>query len=465
MTSVVSTGAQHALYLVARFHLRPVDRASLRLACRALAYTIHFPCALKRFHHIDPANEHAEKCKGLRVWAMDIWIKREKRYSKCFWAGTLSSFVRTMQHMERQKKERCFYEIIHHPDNRLLSACGTHAYLDLEYERQYCTHSVPDDDLTQRIVKEFINVLRKEFTASEGGEDRIVVKPIVLTAHNEKKYSVHAIFWVRVNGVLTLFPDNYAVGAVVRKWEFQHERTPWHYYLQDDGKYKFITDEGVYSFRRQIRTLNSTKMGQGRYLMCADPQVTLVDTMIQNHDYGTSRNFRTPAPPMLTHVTEIDGRAPEGTSNFWGPFLASKGPSSSSAKRANNGHDASSALWKRPKINCVPQGTDLLSRCADWIASLDPGTHVDKAAKNPKYPGSYMFTTNSRMCRIRERDHRGNKVYYTIRLGDMFARQKCHDGDCMAEGKDIHVDMPQSLMEHMTLAVFYDQMVKGLMTR
>ena len=102
----------------------------------------------------------------------------------------------------------------------------------------------------------------------------------VLTAHSEKKFSAHVVVRVFSDGVLTVFPDNFSVGAVVRKWEYGHDSTDdVLYHTDDEGERKFIADGGVYTLRRQIRTMASTKMGQQRYFTATRSDVKIADSI------------------------------------------------------------------------------------------------------------------------------------------------------------------------------------------
>lgn len=453
---------QRALFWVAKHNLTqfldPATRANLRLTCCFLARVIHVPRTLEPFATIEPAKEYARNCKGLRVWAMDIWSHKRDEKSSRFYAGTLSSFLMTMEWYEKNGKERCFYEIIHSPDDNLLSQTGTHAYLDLEFYRRHCKHSMTDEEILDVVTKDFMRTLRQEFDPDK----TVAILPQVLTAHNKDKFSSHVVFRVEVDGVLTVFPSNFAVGAVVRKWEYEHERDGVFYYEDDEGTMYFVSDGGVYTLRRQIRTMNSTKMRQNRYLTSSRNGTQLENTMIQYHDYGTSREFRIAPPPMLTDVKELDGQEPVRTSVFWGAFIAMKKP----GKRGLTNGDAGSS--KRPKLDKKNREGGLLSRCCDWIVSLDPGSSIRGVTPSGENNDKYMFETTSRLCFVGTvkcaYEHSSNHVYYTIRLGDMHGMQYCHDPNCAPLGGQ-QVEMPQSLKEHMNIACFYGIMVKNLLTK
>lgn len=432
--------------------LGPQDRKSLRGTCRYMATRIHTPRPLEMYWKIEPARDHATHCKGLRIWGMDAWSHKRQCKTSRFLVGTLASFLKTMNRYEIRGEQRCFYEIIHSPGDGLKSETWTNAYLDLEFHRPGHTSGKSDEEILKIAVKSFKGALRREVGVGEKAD----ILPIQTTAHKSSKFSAHVVFRIAVDGMAVVFPDNFSVGAVVRKWEYDHQGDKEvFYYLDADKEVRFIADGGVYTLRRQFRTMDSTKFREERYLRPTDPETTLAQSMVQYHDYGTSWGFDTPFPNVLT-VTELDGTSPVQTSVFWERYLAMKKP----GKRMSASRSASDN--KKSRVEYTPRGGDLLSSCCDWLVSLDPGSSIRGVSKRED---SCLFDMDSRMCRIRKRNHFGNHIYYTIRIGDMFAVQYCHDGDCVATGIKPRIEMPPALKEHMNLASFFQMTVENILTK
>lgn len=465
-------------YLIREKVFLKENKNTLRLLCKKYAAAIHIPKTLVTFYTIEDAVAYAKKCKGLRVWGKDKYKIDKKTKTCCFYVGTMSSMVMTLRYLSVRKLERCYYEIIHVSGDNLQSETGTRAYLDLEYDRNISTHTIPDSSVISEVVRDFIPYLRSELesymkdhmkdrlsgdTEDTGDTGNIHIKSAVLTAHSDQKFSAHVIFRVYIDNVEVMFQSVYCVGAIFRKWEYaREEKDPYYYHCQSSGKKSFIADCGVYTKRRQFRMLNNTKLGQNRYLVSSNDKMEYVGAAIQDHDFGTSRKFDV-NPPVLISVTEADGREAVQTSSLWGDFISihtlKRGPQVLGSITRTDG---SKRLKQRHDIS--DEDGSLLAECIRWIENLEPGSKIRNYHNRRNTNNFIYFESTSKVCRIAKREHKGNHVYWGIRLGDTIATQYCRDEVCGARnGKQ--VELSDDLKKHMVLAKSFEMMVFELLRK
>jgi hypothetical protein len=435
-----------------RFLPDAADVRNLRLTCRTFAMRFHRPRAsLVPFDKMRPAYEYAQQCRGLRVWARDLGS------AKSYHTGTLATWLRTMEWYRRHNKEICYYEILHSPDEELQSASWTSPYMDLDLSRKYLKHGVPDAVVVSTMVRRFVRFLQRELGSDDDEERTVNVRPIILTAHSAQKFSVHIVFRLSIGGRAAVFPDNFSVGALVRKFEHEVEDEIF-YFINGDGDRDCIIDPGVYTLRRQFRTAFSNKTGEERPLVPLIKNLPLALTLVQYHDHGTSWDFDSPPPLVLEGIAEVDGSAVDRGSKNWDDMQL-RGKKRGGSSGLDGGRPT------KARATCeIPVGRQLMARCAEWLVSLEEQCSLKDVVRIDDKLCRFTLHGDC-VCKRRGRRHLSNEVYYTIKLGDLFALQHCRDRDCIALGQRVEVEMPLALKRVMMMAVFFGNMVEEILIK
>lgn len=209
-----------------------------------------------------------------------------------------------------------------------------------------------------------------------------------------------------------LFPDivlknAYHVGAFVRRVVLAAQDRPWAHTI----------DTAVYTKNRMFRLNGSSKFGQDRPL---------------KHTKTWHQLLAQPAQwsaPCLCCM-EIDGSV----------------PSSTSSRPSDLFHKSRDGEWTRVQTsavaNTVQTSCPLLTPVLDW---LDRHEHAKTSRHRTSMTenGYYRVSTNCKSCRIANRTHRGNNIWYNIDVNNRIVYQRCYDEDCRRQRVEISV--PDSL--------------------
>jgi len=223
----------------------------------------------------------------------------------------------------------------------------------------------------------------------------------ILDACSDQKTSYHLI------GSL-VFKNVYHVGAFVRRvlLAMHAENTP----------ERHAVDHAVYTRNRLFRVKGSTKFGSTRTLLHKKPW----------HELLVQPN----APDTVLECLEIDGGTPRSTS---------KHPMDMFMRNPDGSWSATSRSRTRTSTNL----TDLypLVPIMDWLDQ-----HADAATMRYAIKilddGRVVVPSRSKCCKIAERTHKGNHIWFSVDMNNQRVTQKCYDSVCA--GFSHHVQVPTS---------------------
>lgn len=448
-----------AFWALLAAHRPQEEQLSTRLICREAAY---YACADRRISEAyrGPGAMHTamRACRwdiGQRTWAFDDpgGGRGCKRY-----VNATESAIHALLWVWLPPEERTCYEIIAAPSSvpqSLSVSVQTRLYLDCEYERDKLTAKqlakMPSDaDLTKSIVTSLSEFALKELPYARIGRKAVTL----LTAHNDKKYSVHLVFrFFDKRGNEIMFEDLRHVGAFMRKWE--STAAPKVLYLPTatdtndtpnatSDKGDCIVDAAVYTSNRCFRTVMCTKLGGDRPLLLngkadIESEMAWRASLVQVHTTHALRH----AQPFS--VMEIDGSEPRSSSKFH-----------DQNKRSASSSSAGASALKMPRL-ASGQST-LTSAVVGWMRSFitshaDYGTSglggTDQVQPCDLRYKSYVLVINVRThyCAIARREHKNNFVYFTVNAWTQRAYQKCHDAAC--EGQRAEIEVPEDIQQKM----------------
>lgn len=417
---------------------------------------------------------------GQRTWAFDDsgGGRGCKRY-----VNATEAAIHALLWLWLPPEERTCYEIIAAPSSvpqSLSVSVQTRLYLDCEYERDKLTAKqlakMPSDaDLTKSIVTSLSEFATKELPYARIGRKAVTL----LTAHNDKKYSVHLIFRFfdkRDNEIM--FEDLRHVGAFMRKWE--STAAPAQLYLPTDtaanagnaaeqtdnteNKGACIVDAAVYTSNRCFRTVMCTKLGGDRPLLLngkadIESEMAWRASLVQVH----TQSVHAQRHSQPFSVMEIDGSEPRSSSKFHGQN-----------KRSASGSGAGGAITSVPlKMPRLAGGQSTLTTAVvGWMRSFitshaDYGTSglggTDQVQPCDLRYKSYVLVINVRThhCAVARREHKNNFVYFTINAWTQRAYQKCHDDACSQQRAEIEVpeDIQQKMLRGIQFMALLEQAV------
>lgn len=458
------------------------DRCNTRLVCRAAATALTRPRHSQYFYNLDDPDNLAEQCRGSRSWALDA-PKGKKR----FVVATALALQRLL--LSLPPLDRNFYEIVSTPVCRsgtLGATAACRPYADVEFERSGMTTTKTDLEVTQHVVRGFIEHVRARSSIHVAR-----VKVFVMVSSNDKKYSIHIVLHIHDrDGNEIRFRNCMHIGAIVRHWEVLcRDRTDCAdmYWTNKHGELEFLVDKGVYTIRRQIRLVHNTKKDHGRWLVPIDWHTgetvdidhnSWHDYVIQDHRPGTSEAWDGSAA-VLAEATETDGSPPRATSTFWGAKVERAEPAdlrlarwqhTQHAKRYGYNkraaepttlaeHTARLAKRQRtPHASSLPDdGRKTLEQaCVTWVARHTSNPAAYTVRRDPQT--CTIATVGSHECRIRGAPHASNHIYFVANLCYESISQKCHDGHC--EGKRDIQELSPELEKHMRIATQFEAAIK-----
>tara|TARA_B110000971_G_C20040122_1_gene517572 strand:- start:3970 stop:5067 length:1098 start_codon:yes stop_codon:yes gene_type:complete len=227
----------------------------------------------------------------------------------------------------------------------------------------------------------------------------------VLDACSDQKTSYHFI------GSL-VFKNVYHVGAFVRRvlLAMHAENTP----------ERHAIDHAVYTRNRLFRIKGSTKFGSDRTLLHEKPWDELLVQLGHSNTTDT-----------VLECLEIDGGTPRSTSKH--PLdMFMRNPDGSWAATGR-----SRAVRVRTELTDVYPLTPVM----DWLDQ-----HADAATMRYSIQilddGRVVVPSRSKCCKIADRTHKGNHIWFCIDANTMRVTQKCYDSVCAGFGH--HVQVPMS---------------------
>lgn len=218
---------------------------------------------------------------------------------------------------------------------------------------------------------------------------------MVADASDASKISFHV-----VGG--PLLTNLYHVGALIRRLAlFAHQdKTTCADLFDDDGV--FIIDEAIYTRGRQFRLFGACKLGSARILRSSH---RWWDALVN-------------VPGQAQEQLEIDGSTPVSTSMPAKDLFIQK-------------QDGS---WKRREMNSVEELTiygfpSCMNAVIRSLRHLDPEISMCDIAFNTHYK-SWRVPSRSTCCRIANRVHKSNHVWYTVDIMSRTVHQRCMDEEC-----------------------------------
>ena len=174
-------------------------------------------------------------------------------------------------------------------------------------------------------------------------------------------------------------------------------------------------DTAVYTKNRMFRVAHSSKFGSERVLKHAAPWHQL---LVQSYD------------AECAECLEIDNSTPVSTS-----------------QRPENMFERTAQGWRaltsvRRTNKGVASSCPMLDPILDWL-----DRHIDgrtcRHNSTMTSTGHYRVSTRSKCCRIAQREHRGNNIWYDILFEQQVVHQRCFDEDC--RHKWVAVDIPKDV--------------------
>ena len=218
---------------------------------------------------------------------------------------------------------------------------------------------------------------------------------MVADASDASKISFHV-----VGG--PLLTNLYHVGALIRRLALfaYQDRTTCADLFDDDGV--FIIDEAIYTRGRQFRLFGACKLGSTRVLR-------------SSHEWWDAL---VNVPGQAQEQLEIDGSTPVSTSM----------PAKDLFFQRQDGS------WKRREMNSIEELTiygfpSCLNAVIRSLRQLDPNISMCDIAFNTHYK-SWRVPSRSTYCRIANRAHKSNHVWYTVDIMSRTVHQRCMDEDC-----------------------------------
>jgi len=261
--------------------------------------------------------------------------------------------------------------------------CPTRLFLDIESET---------DVVDIRSLVEFINNRLLDFLKCKDS----MLKPVfeVLDSSSDEKSSYHVIC------TNVYFANVYHCGAFVRRVICAM--------IEQKMRYSDI-DASVYTKNRMFRIKGSTKFGSQRIL--------------KHNKSWTSLLVQYPQPFSLDVFTcsEIDNTIPCSTSSH---------PEELFQLDPNSYNGWTTKIIKRASEK-LSNSTDcqLLTPVFDWLDhSCD--AQLQKNNQTITSNGKLFVSSHSRYCRIKNGQHRGNHVWFSIDLNRRIVYQCCYDAVC-----------------------------------
>ena len=245
---------------------------------------------------------------------------------------------------------------------------------------------------------------------------------MVADASDASKISFHVI-----GG--PLLTNLYHVGALIRRLAlFAHQdKTTCADLFDDNGV--FIIDEAIYTRGRQFRLFGARKLGSTRVLRSSH---AWWDALVN-------------VPGQARDQLEIDGSTPVSTSM----------PAKDLFFLRQDG------TWKRREMNSIEELTiygfpSCLTGVIRSLRQLDPDISTCDIAFNTHYK-SWRVPSRSTCCRIANRVHKSNHVWYAVDVMSRTVHQRCMDEDCAGqvfempvEGWNVDVHEPCCFKGHVT---------------
>jgi hypothetical protein len=350
---------------------------------------------------------------GEHVFARDKLLS-DGKLVKQFVKGTPEEIRRATARLH-ESKEADFYEMILTPD--MIDDAACRFFLDMEYVRTLNPDAPSDEDLLGELLPKIRTYIKKLISRVD------TMHTQVLTAHSDSKFSVHVI--IRLfdkDGDEIWFADNYSVGAVVRRFEYDVMRKELsHLYFkaekhknEEEHRYKCVIDPGVNTANRQFRLVGNGKQGNDRPLLLnGEPLVSAeVWRSLMIQDYEVSKK-------LCISISEMDGSPAGGTSKFY------EDGSVVTKKRVAPGVPVRTQKRRRVETGTVGQSV------VDWLSKKFPGVRIYIQDMDED---TVTLFTDSTECPFRGQAHKSNKTFFWCKITQDVQKvtQDCFDEDCRA---------------------------------
>jgi hypothetical protein len=221
--------------------------------------------------------------------------------------------------------------------------------------------------------------------------------------------------------------------------------------LTTRNNWKSIVDVHVYTVHRAFRCYGSHKEGhdpQTRKLwLSAEAErrcrtdwlsdegarldrASFLDSMIQYFDPQSP-------PAYVITCTEPDGAEPTGSSNGWAHIYGDL----YSAKRSGSSSLSTTPFKRRASSSSASSQENLEAALSQYLSQENENASVAALGYEPS-TGIFTFKSGSHRCRLAQRDHSSNHVYYVVNIQRSVWYQKC---PCSRGRSSASVDLPATL--------------------